>query len=186
MKRHFNFLLLLLATVHSENLTNHEDCKIRFLSNNVAPTRLSYNATKLVKDIGSKLLRNSQNMNFSSASRQLLSMQPDISGVILTRADERFLALNINSRLKIFPNRTAETDGFWKSFDVTTEGWGKPFKDCSFFARSWFYVYTYRVSDLRIGLYVTLNLDRCDNSISEIFGERHRCDDSQMVSNINT
>ncbi|CAH1133680.1 unnamed protein product [Ceutorhynchus assimilis] len=175
MKTPSTFLLLLLATVNSK----YEACKIRTLSNNVTPTRLNYNATKLVDDTATKLLKNSQNMNFSLASRKLLSMQPDIAGVILTRVDERILALKINSRLRIFPNRTAETDVFWKAFNEA-DGWGKPFKDCIFLANSWFYVYKHPVRKLGIGLFITIDLNQCDRDLEEIFGGPDKCDDSQI------
>lgn len=172
--------LLFLATVYSRNLTQHEDCKIRFLSNPVAPTRLKYNVTNLVKDIGSKLLRNTKNMNFSTASRNVLSLQPDISGIALSKIDERILALNINSRLKIFRNQTLETDVFWKAFSSSSDGWGKPFQDCNFFSANWFYVYVYSVKSVRVGVFIALNPDRCDNNIAEIFGGPHKCDTTQM------
>ncbi|XP_050307291.1 probable G-protein coupled receptor 158 isoform X2 [Anthonomus grandis grandis] len=184
MKTTFILLFLLFAVADSKNQTRpHDDCKIRILSNNVPATGLNYNVSKLIKEIGDDLLKNPHGMNFSLTSRKLLASRADVFGVILRKTnDASVLALNINSRLRIFPNRTAETDVFWRTFD-STDGWGKPFKDCDYFSYSWFYVYAHRLSDLKIGLFIKLDLDQCDDRLKEIFGGGHKCGESLKCIN---
>ncbi|XP_066247821.1 metabotropic glycine receptor isoform X1 [Euwallacea similis] len=178
MKKTFT-LFLLLSAVYSTYQSRHENCKIRTLSNVITPTRLNNNMTALVTNIERKLGENSQNMNISLTFRKLLWTQPDISGLILLKGNERMLALNVQSHLKTFSNRSAETEIFWTAFTSTEDGWGKPIKECIFSGGHWFYIYAHRRLTIKIGLFFKIELDQCDVNLSEIFGGLHKCDETQ-------
>lgn len=171
MKQVFAFLLL-LTSVPAENPLQNARCQSRFLSSTASPTGLTYNVSGLAKGT---VHRFGQNHNISTISRELLSEHRDILGVILVTKQDSALALNISGRLKVFPNRTAETDIFWRSFNLTEDGWGRPFKDCDFL-RAWMYSYFVKRSDHGVGLFVEIDLNQCDGALGEIYNGTHRCD----------
>uniref|UniRef100_A0AAR5PL55 G-protein coupled receptors family 3 profile domain-containing protein n=1 Tax=Dendroctonus ponderosae TaxID=77166 RepID=A0AAR5PL55_DENPD len=171
--------LVLLSLYLSTVLSNHQEpCTTRTLSSTVPPSRLNFNASFLVQNIEEELHRSS---NFTSAARNILSRQWDIAGAILATPKEHILALNLNSRLRMFVNQTPETQLFWRVFEATASGWGAPFKDCHFFGGSWLYIYAYGGSrGAKIGLFAPVVLDECDGGIAEIFGGPHKCRENQM------
>ncbi|ERL87068.1 hypothetical protein D910_04469 [Dendroctonus ponderosae] len=171
--------LVLLSLYLSTVLSNHQEpCTTRTLSSTVPPSRLNFNASFLVQNIEEELHRSS---NFTSAARNILSRQWDIAGAILATPKEHILALNLNSRLRMFVNQTPETQLFWRVFEATASGWGAPFKDCHFFEGSWLYIYAYGGSrGAKIGLFAPVVLDECDGGIAEIFGGPHKCRENQM------
>ncbi|XP_018576107.1 probable G-protein coupled receptor 158 isoform X2 [Anoplophora glabripennis] len=171
MKQVFAFLLL-LTSVLAENPSQNAHCQSRFLSNTVSPARLTTDVSSLARGIASKI---GQNHNISTISRELLSDHRDVLAVILVTKQDSALALNISGRLKIFPNRTVETDIFWRSFNLTDNGWGRPFKDCNFL-RTWLYSYFFKSAGYGVGLLIGIDLNQCDRTLSEIYNGTHRCD----------
>ncbi|XP_049822451.1 probable G-protein coupled receptor 158 isoform X2 [Aethina tumida] len=167
---------LLLISLASGTVTEHDDdeCTTRFLTNATAPSGLSRDLNETLDRIGDSL---NAGRNLSATSWDLVSFNPRLEGVILGTHKYEILALNINKRLKIFPNRTTETESFWKSYKTGGKGWRRPFKDCHFFRRSWFYVYNFEIGDVNGSLFVKVVLNQCDVGLKEIFNGTHRCDE---------
>ncbi|KAK4880411.1 hypothetical protein RN001_008557 [Aquatica leii] len=171
------FLIVIAsAATATLSLRNGPSCESKVLSEPRTATGLNFDISFEVNKIVVEISRN--NSNFSDISQQVLTLHPEISGVILS-SSTRFpiLSLNIRERLKIFPNRTAETDIYWRSFDGTQNGWAPPFKDCYFLPDKWFYAYILKSADIGLGLFMPLQLNQCDFGLSDIFGGPHRCDD---------
>lgn len=177
MKTSLVLLWLYLSTALSNH---HEPCTPRTLSTAIPPSRPNFNASLLAQNLEEAIRRSS---NFTQAARHILSNQWDIAGAILATPSEHVLALNLNSRLRLFFNRTPETQAFWTGFEATSKGWGAPFKDCHFFAGSWFHVFANEGSGgAKVGLFAPVALDECDGGVAEIFGGPHKCRPNQMVS----
>ncbi|KAJ8921069.1 hypothetical protein NQ315_015865 [Exocentrus adspersus] len=171
MKEVFAFLLL-LTSVLARNSSQNASCYGRFLSDPISPTGLSYDAPNLVKETSLKITRN---QSFPVVSRELLTGHRDVLGVILVTRRDSVLALNVSGRLKIFPNRTAETSIFWKAFNTTENGWGKAFKDCNFL-HAWLYSYIFKNADYGVGLFIEVELNQCDPHLREIYNGTDKCD----------
>ncbi|KAL1490571.1 hypothetical protein ABEB36_013241 [Hypothenemus hampei] len=178
------FFFISLVSSSARSSGHHRSaCEPFTLTKNIAPIGFEHNMTVLAANIA-KII--SPGMNISLTFRKVLSTHPSVFGVILSTSEERrMLALNeIDSmgKVKLFSNRTEETRAFWKALDDNGAGWGKPFKDCQLFPESWFYVYIQEtVGSWKIGLFVRVNLDRCDVGLGEIFKEGNKCDrKSQM------
>ncbi|CAH0557756.1 unnamed protein product [Brassicogethes aeneus] len=170
----FLFFLTTVSLTKSEN-----DCAARFLSYPVAPTRLSYNSS--FSYIHQNVHGTEQWQNIT---REIFARNPDIEGLILSTETKAILALNIKERLKIFPNKTSETEMFWDSHKAADLGWNKPFKDCNFYRNQWFYVYSFKTAPFRVSLFIKIRLNQCDKAQEEIFNGTHRCDEesSECVS----
>lgn len=159
---------------------NYEDCKVRFLSKPTTPSRLNFNVTSLADSVFTN------QGNSLDTARQILSTHSEIIGFISKTSNERILALNINGRLTIFPNKTEQTNMFWKSFENTTEGWTPAFKDCHFLKGNWFYNFVAKRGNVSTGFFVKLKLDQCEENLTEIFGKKHQCDEeTTYVSSLN-
>lgn len=170
-------LLLLLTSVYAHD---NEDCKIRFLSKPTTPSRLNFNLTAVT----SSIFANS-NSNFSDIARLTLSTHPEILGLILKSSNEQILALNVAKRLRIFPNKTTESEVFWTSGGNYTQGWTPAFKTCHFLKGNWFYGFVAAKSNFTAVLFLNLYLNQCDDNLEEIFGRTQKCDqDTTYVSNI--
>ncbi|KAG5885164.1 hypothetical protein JTB14_037473 [Gonioctena quinquepunctata] len=175
MKENLVFLVLLISA-KAENSFQHEHCHTRFLSHPTVPTRLNLEVERIVDNIQASI--NQKHENFSTISRGILMQNSGLLGVIITSKTEHALALNVSSRLKIFPNKTAGTDAFWTSMDMNKSGWGKAFKDCAFL-QSWVYSYILK-STSSIGLFFGVDLNQCDMELGEIFNGTHRCHEESM------
>ncbi|XP_063902350.1 metabotropic glycine receptor isoform X3 [Zophobas morio] len=162
-------LFLVLTAVYAGN--NNEDCKIRFLSKPTAPSRLNLNVTAITTSFFHNL-----SSNFSDVAYRTLSAHSQIVGLIIKSPNERNLALNINNSLRIFPNKTLETNTFWKSFENGTQGWTPAFKDCRFLKGNWFYGFVTTRGNLSTELFLKLDLNQCDETLEEIFGGFQKCD----------
>lgn len=169
-------LLLFITSVNAGN--NYEDCQTRFLSKPTTPSRLILNVSTLANSIISRLSHNSTLM-----ARETLSQYPEIRGLILTSPKEQILAFNITRRLRIFPNRTTDTEMFWLSLENTKNGWSPAFKVCHFLKGDWFYGFVVRKGNSTVELFLDLNLNQCDEELVEIFQEPQKCDlDTTYVS----
>ncbi|XP_076270296.1 G-protein coupled receptor 158 smog isoform X1 [Rhynchophorus ferrugineus] len=184
MIKTFTIFFLVIASVASQNLTQNEECKVRVIANSVAATRLETEIEHLAVRVSDHLVDDASTKegNLSTLLRDVFTEQSRVVGILIDRAKERTLALNINSRLKIFKNKTAETDWFWASFERTSERWGRPFNDCKFFATKWFHVFVKRAENIKVALFVELDLDQCNTDISEIFNGSHKCDNTQVCA----
>lgn len=172
-------LLLLLSVVYANNSKHHkyEECKNRFLSSPTAPTRLNYNITHLAQHINEQI--HNKVYNFSTISRHILQQHTNVLGIILINNSEQILALNVSGRLRIFPNRTSDTEIFWQAYNKNNiewgGGWGAPFKTCHFPQHTWFYCYFLRTDNLSVGLFLKLHVNQCDDQFEEIFNGKHLC-----------
>ncbi|KAF2894358.1 hypothetical protein ILUMI_11814 [Ignelater luminosus] len=183
------FLLFLIVTASAANnsislISNGAPCETKTLSEPRAATGLNFDISFEINNLVLEVSRN--NTNFSDISQQLLSTHPQIVGVILSSTIRLpTLSLNVRGRLKVFPNRTAETDVFWKTFDAPHNGWAPPFRDCNFLQGIWFYAYILKSADIGLGLFIPVKLNQCDFGLSDIFGGPHQCDDETTdVSNL--
>lgn len=161
-------ILSLVAVVRLTSVRNVETCEIRHLSKPLIPP---INYSTAINSILS--LRNST--NFSVAVSEVFSKNIDIRGVIL-KSSFSALALNVRGEVKIYTNRTKETEGFWETYDLAAKEWTVPFKDCHVFRRTWFYAYvTKTAADDGFGFFVPIKLDQCNPQLEEIFGRKHQC-----------
>ncbi|XP_031342266.1 uncharacterized protein LOC116170179 [Photinus pyralis] len=176
--------LLITASVSKIALSLHSgtNCETRTFPEPRIASDLSFDISFEVNKIVAEISRN--NSNFSDISQQVLSLHPEITGIILSSSVRLpILSLNIRERLKIFPNRTIETDVFWRTFETTNNGWGAPFLDCNFLQGVWFYAYVLKSADVGLGLFVPIKLNQCDYELADIFGGPHQCDeDTTKVS----
>lgn len=175
------------TTSAPKSLNTKNACSTRFLSKALPPTRLtpSFNATV------NQTLYSWKLDNFSAMARRAISQTDDILGIITTKSDndKYSLALNLNGRLRIFPNQTlsqksgSDVDAFVTAFNRThINQWGFPFKACYFGHRSWFYVFRAGTSRLdSVGFFFKLVPNRCDVSLKEIFNSSHLCDLTSTV-----
>ncbi|XP_074029464.1 G-protein coupled receptor 158 smog isoform X1 [Leptinotarsa decemlineata] len=170
------FILVLLISTNAEN-PQDDHCKSRFLSNPTVPTRLNLIPAQIAQSIQQNI--NQHHGNFSEISRQTLLQHNEILGVILTSKFQHALALNVSKRLKIFPNRTAETEKFWTSLEMDKSGWGRALKDCDFL-HSWVYVYVSKSPSSTVGLFLKIDLNQCDKELGEIFNGSHICHEETM------
>ncbi|KAK9888465.1 hypothetical protein WA026_000713, partial [Henosepilachna vigintioctopunctata] len=166
-------LLLLLSTPVYPTIIRNDTCQIKFLSRQAPSSGLTFNASQATYEIYHKVVNN-KSFNFANISREILAQRRDVVGVVITRNNNYGLGLNISGRLKVFPNRTTETEVFWKSFGQSETGWTPLFMDCYFFRNQWFYGYMLKTSDISIGLFIKVYLNPCDESLLGII-PKHRC-----------
>ncbi|XP_044752083.1 probable G-protein coupled receptor 158 isoform X2 [Coccinella septempunctata] len=166
------FLLLLLNPAFTTS-TRNDTCQIKFVSRQTPSSGLTFDASQVTYEIYHKVVNNNL-FKFANISRDIITRRKEVVGVIITKTKEYNLALNISGRLKVFPNRTSETEGFWRSFSESKTGWTPLFMDCYFFRSQWFYGYVLKTSDISIGLFVRVILNPCDESLEGIL-PKHRC-----------
>ncbi|CAH1109091.1 unnamed protein product [Psylliodes chrysocephalus] len=172
MNETFIFLLLILLTAHAKNPpSHHEFCQSRVLSHPTIPTRLNIDVERLVEHVNKKLEEKLE--NFSLVSRDILQ-HSGILGVAFTSKGHHLLGLNVSKRLKIFPNRTTETEIFWNALNGTKSGWSRAFKDCDFL-HTWVYSYVTSSLESTVGIFVQIILNQCDEELAEIFNGTHNC-----------
>lgn len=166
-----------LSTVLAAD-THDANCTYERLPEALPAPRLTHNVSDVAADLVS---RSKKNQTLVVITRLVLSRSSDILGVLIFGRYETGLALNVSGRMKVFLNRTAETDAFWKAQNLTDGGWGKPFKECSLLG-VWLYHYFYKSEDgsYRVHLFVRIDLNQCDDSLSAIYNGSHRCDRSTM------
>ncbi|CAH1183725.1 unnamed protein product [Phaedon cochleariae] len=165
-------LLLLLITARADNSVQNDRCQSRVLSHPTIPARLNQNITKLAETIDQRLSRSE---NFSSVARDLFLENGAMLGVAaMSPSNEYALALNVSKRLKIFPNRTVETEVFWTSLNMSRSGWGRAFKDCDYL-RTWVYCFVLKTSGRSVGVFVKIDVNQCDDRQREIFNGTHKC-----------
>ncbi|CAH1138703.1 unnamed protein product [Phyllotreta striolata] len=169
------FLLLILSTAHAEKSSHHDFCQARFLSRPTVPTGLIVDVETLMENVYKRMesMEGELLEKFSELSRDVLQRR-GVLGILYASKGRRLLGLNVTKRLKIFPNRTVETDVFWDSLNGTKTGWGRAFKDCNFL-RAWVYSYAWRTVDSTLGIFLEVDLDQCNGALAEIFNGTHNC-----------
>ncbi|XP_056630766.1 probable G-protein coupled receptor 158 isoform X1 [Diorhabda sublineata] len=172
----FFYLPLFLISARGEYPNNHDHCQSRILPNPTIPTRLNINLNYLLVDINKKFGKLN---NITALSREILQ-NDKVLGVIFFSNAHNLLALNVSKRLKIFYNRTAETETFRESLNVTKNGWGKAFKDCDFL-KTWVYPFTFTTFNTTIGLFIQVDLNQCDDGLADIFNGSHNCNRETML-----
>ncbi|XP_072377192.1 metabotropic glycine receptor isoform X1 [Diabrotica undecimpunctata] len=174
MNENLILFLLLLGTTGAANFNHYDNCQSKILSDPTIPTRLTIDVEEIVEDVHNNLEKND---NFSNLSREILKKN-GVLGVLFISKTNHALALNVSKRLKIFPNRTSETEYFWNALNGTS-GWGKAFKDCDFL-QSWVYSYTSRTHNHSVGLFIEIELNQCHEELEEIFNGSHNCHRDSM------
>lgn len=178
MKSSLAFLLLLI-TYTVKGYPRDEQCQNRILSNATFPTGLKYNVTLIAENIAKDVI----NRNLSNIAREVFE-NTEILGLLVDTESSHGLALSVAKRLKIFKNVTKETHLFWNILNETTNSWGRAFQECDFL-RTWVYAYSFKNKDVSVGLFVELQLDRCNRRQVEIFNGSHRCDEESMHVSMN-
>ncbi|XP_045471874.1 probable G-protein coupled receptor 158 isoform X2 [Harmonia axyridis] len=166
-------LLLLLFNTTYATFVRNDSCEIKFLTRQAPSSGLTFDASQVTYEVYHKVVNNDL-FRFVNISREIITQRKEVVGVIITKTKEYNLALNISGRLKVFPTRTSETEGFWRSFAESKTGWTPLFMDCYFFRNQWFYGYVLKTSDISIGLFVRVNLNPCDDSLEGIL-PRNKC-----------
>lgn len=154
---------------------NNEICEPKILSKPRIATNLNFEISFEVHNIFKSLANN--HTNYSTISKEVLSGSPQIFGIFLASENKSpSLALNLRGRLKVFPNRTIETEIFWSAFGNATNGWNPPFRDCVLLPRTWYHLYVSKHSNASVGVFIPLKVNQCDPDLEEIFGGADKCD----------
>ncbi|GLV38847.1 smog [Carabus blaptoides fortunei] len=180
-------VLILVATATSTNHTTLHDggsCVPAVLPKAKAPSwpiphDVTVDATKL---LGNITTARDQEMLYMIA-RELLATRPELVAVMLASPPRPpVLALNARGKLLVFRNRTVESEMFWSTVDSATTGWAPPFRDCTIVPGMWLHAFVVKSAfSAAVGVFLPVNINQCDDSLAELFGGRHRCDNDTTL-----
>ena len=180
-------LLLLFAStwaLKNSSSNNDDDCKSETMPQSVSPTWLNSSVSHYVNEILAMAADSA--LNFSHIAQKVLSKRSDIFGVFLTSATKMpMLALNLQGKMNVFPNKTSETEVFWEAYhSATLNGWTPPFRDCSFLYKTWLHLYVIKTSRVGVGLFLPMKMDHCDDDLVKFTGGAHKCDRETTIVSI--
>ncbi|XP_017769770.1 PREDICTED: probable G-protein coupled receptor 158 isoform X2 [Nicrophorus vespilloides] len=159
-------------------LQNDQICKRKELSQQAGRPPTGLTASFNVTEAASRLLEDLTTRNTSEATAKLLlSREQDVAAVIAEFTGTSILVLNVRGTMKVFHNATRKTAVLWDAFNQDEgEGWVDFVLDCYTTHKTWLRPYRVKGSSgSKIGLFVTVDLDRCDPVYEEVFEGPPHC-----------